>query len=590
MGSQGDIGQFLAQQVVDAVQAAFSRQITSEQAVIRPSSPERDADYQCNAAMPIAKQLGVPPQEVATSIARNLGADSFAEKVSVEGPGFINITLSRPWLERHVSQLAADPRLGVESAPAPRNVVIDYSSPNVAKEMHVGHLRPTVIGDALVRILQFQGHAVTRRNHLGDWGTPFGMLLEHLADTGFRLEVEDAGGTPGGHAINDLNTFYQEARKKFDADENFAIRARKRVVALQAGDEDTLSLWKGLVGESEQHFAKVYELLGVLLTRDDSYGESFYNPFLEDVVTELEEKGLARPSDGAVCVFPPGFVNRDKEPLPLIVRKSDGGYGYATTDLAAVRYWTIERGYTDLVYVVGAPQKLHFRMVFAASKLAGWLGENAAATHVSFGSVLGEDGKVLSTRAGGSVKLVDLLTEAVDRADSVIADRSQIVEDAERHSTAHALGIGAVKYADLSNDRDKDYLFDWDRMLAMEGNTSVYLQYANARICSVLRKSGTDGDVTGSILLGEVSERELAIKLAQFPAAIAAAAATFHPHKLCTYLYETAQAFSAFYQNCPVLAAESEQFKASRLRLCWLTSRVLVTGLDLLGIGAPERL
>jgi arginyl-tRNA synthetase len=574
----GDIGLELGRRVADAVRRALDVEITPAEALIRPSS-RPGADYQCNAAMGLAKRLGGRnPREVANDIVTALQADDLIEGPDIAGPGFINLTLRSQWLQEHAAGLLSDDRLGVPATDEPRRIAIDLSSPNVAKEMHVGHLRSSIIGDALMRLLRFLGHEVIPHNHLGDWGTPFGMLIEHLVDEGFGAE----------HTISDLNGFYQEARKKFDADPDFAERSRRRVVLLQSGDEQTLALWRDLVQESTRHFEKVYQLLGIGLTPADIYGESFYNPFLADTVDELDHKGLTRVSDGALCVFPAGFTNRDGEPLPLIMRKSDGGYGYASTDLATARYWTGTRKATDLLYVVGNPQSQHFQMVFAASKDAGWLDENHHAEHIGFGSILGEDGKTIRTRAGGTIKLVELLTEAVDRAATVVAERSEL-DEAEQAEVAHAVGIGAVKYADLSNDRSKDYVFSWEKMLAMEGNTAVYLQYANARVLSVVRKAGSTPEPGTKVILVEQAERELALRLAQFPAAVQAAIETYAPHKLGTYLYDISSSFSSFYENCPILKAEPE-IRQSRLVLAALTSRVLTLGLSLLGIEAPTRL
>jgi arginyl-tRNA synthetase len=511
------------------------------------------------------------------------------EPPTVGGPGFVNLRLRTGWLGTQLTGLTTDDRLGVPVTESRERVVVDYSGPNVAKEMHVGHLRATIIGDAIVRLREFLGHEVIRRNHLGDWGTPFGMLIEHLVDEGWTAGAGDDGGAE--HSISDLNGFYQKARKKFDADTDFAERARRRVVALQGGDEPTLALWRMLVAESQRHFEMVYRALGVKLTADDSYGESFYNPFLADTVAELERDGLVRVSDGALCAFPDGFTGREGEPVPIIVRKSDGGYTYGTTDLAATRYWTRDRDAADLVYVIGAPQRQHLAMVFATSTDAGWLDDAHRAVHVSFGSVLGADGRMLRTRSGDSVKLIELLDEAVERAAAVIAERSELDEDA-RAGVARAVGIGAVKYADLSSAREKDYVFAWDRMLAMEGNTSVYLQYANARIRSILRRADAAGARAGTeIEVREPAERALAIALLRLPAAVAATDRGHAPHTLCGYLFDVATAFSGFYENCPILASTtSERERASRLALAALTSRVLVLGLGLLGIEAPEKL
>ncbi|MGW5054885.1 arginine--tRNA ligase [Actinokineospora sp. NPDC004072] len=569
----GDIALLLGRRVADAL-AGLGVEITPEEAVIRPSS-RAGVDYQCNAAMSLGKKLGRPPRELAQAIVDGLDAPE-VEAPEVAGPGFINLVLRTDWLAARLSGL--DERLGVEPAAQPRRFALDYSSPNVAKEMHVGHLRSTIIGESLLRLLRFAGHEVVPHNHLGDWGTPFGMLIEHLSETGWS----------GDHTIGDLNGFYQEARKKFDADPDFADRARLRVVALQSGDEATLALWRDLVAESTRHFAKVYQLLDISLTPEDIYGESFYNPYLAEVIAEMEAQGITSVSDGAVCVFPPGFANRDGDPLPLILRKRDGGYGYPVTDLATVRYWIRDRGMTDLLYVVGTPQAQHFQMVFAASRMAGYLGPANTAVHIGFGTILGEDGKTIRTRAGGTLKLVDLLDEAVQHATTLVSSRSSL-DPQEQAAVARAVGLGAVKYADLSGDREKDYTFTWERMLATEGNTSVYLQYANARIHSILRKAGEFDFPGAEITLAEPAERALGLKLAQFPAAVGAAIDGYAPHKLCQYLFETATALTGFYDSCPVLSAP-EPVRSSRLALAALTSAVLTRGLDLLGIEAPTRM
>jgi len=407
------------------------------------------------------------------------------------------------------------------------------------------------------------------------------MLLEHLID-----EESSQGGDV---SIGELGTFYQEARAKFDADPAFQQRARLRVVAFQGGDDATLELWHDLIAKSMRYVDRLYDLLGVLLTQADVAAESSYNPLLADVAAELESRDLARIVDGALMAFPPGFTGRDGRPVPLIVRKSDGGYTYDTTDLAAIRYRARDLRADDILYVVGSPQRLHLQMLFAMAREAGWLPPGAHAEHVEFGQVLGADGKRFRTRAGESIKLVELLEEAVDRAAAVVAERSELTDE-ERSRVARAVGIGAVKYADLSNDRIKDYVFDWDRMLAMDGNTSVYLQYANARVRSVIRRAGGEAPPDTPVVLREPAERALAVALAQFPTAVEATIAHLQPHRLCTYLYDTAVAFSTFYEKCPILSAETGELRTSRLVLCELTSKVMVRGLELLGIEAPERL
>ncbi|MEV4600602.1 arginine--tRNA ligase [Amycolatopsis sp. NPDC049253] len=571
-----EVSEELARRVVDALNRALDVDIAPADALIAVSTRD-GVDYQCNLAMSLGKRLGRPPREVAAAIVEHLGITDLAEPPEIAGPGFLNFVLRREWLEDGVTALGSDPRLGVEPATRQKRIALDYSSPNVAKEMHVGHLRSSVIGDAIVRLLRFAGHEVLPHNHLGDWGTPFGMLIEHLLDE-----------PPSGHSgIGDLNEFYQAARRKFDSDEAFATRSRERVVRLQSGDAETLATWQGLVDESTRHFNEVYQMLGITLTDEDIYGESFYNPYLAKVVDELEADGLTELSDGAVCVFPEGFHNREGDRLPLIVRKRDGGYGYAATDLATAKYWTTERGATDLLYVVGTPQAQHFAMLFAVCRAAGWL-DGVHAEHIGFGSVLGADGKVMRTRAGETIKLADLLAEAVAQAADVVAERSELSE-AEQREVARAVGIGAVKYADLSGDRERDYVFDWDRMLAKDGNTSVYLQYAHARIESILAKAG-DQSAGAPVTLAEPAERALALTLLRFGEALRAATSAYAPHKLCTYLYETAVTFSRFYEQCPVLTAETPELRASRVQLATLTSRTLVLGLELLGIEAPRRL
>jgi arginyl-tRNA synthetase len=562
-----------------ALAAAFGDELAGTDPLIRPSS---FGDFQANVAMSLARTLARPPREVAAAIVEHLDVDDLCERVEVSGPGFVNLTLRSGWIAGQAAAMAGDERLGVAPAASPETVVVDYSAPNVAKEMHVGHLRSTVIGDALARLLGFLGHRVIRQNHIGDWGAPFGMLIEHLVDIG--------AAEPGTQlSVRDLNEFYRQAREKFDGDPGFAERARRRVVALQSGDPTTLALWQRLVEESMRHFHAIYDRLGVLLTDDDIDAESRYNPVLPDVVAELDSKGLTEVSQGALCVFPPGFKGRDGERLPLIVRYSHGGYGYATTDLAAFRKRIRQFDATRLVYVVGAPQALHFSLVFAAARMAGWL-DGHRAEHAQFGSVLGPDGKMWRTRSGESVKLVDLLDEADERAAKIVQDRGEL-GPLTWSTVAHAVAMGALKYFDLSFQRERDYVFDWDRMLAFDGNTGPYLQYAVTRIHSIFRKAGIDDQQapTGRIVIQEPAERALALKLLGLGEAVEAVAATLEPHRLCTYLFELATAFTEFYEACPVLQAD-EPTRASRLALCALVARTLTLGLDLLGIQVPARM
>ena len=495
------------------------------------------------------------------------------------------------FLAGELRKMAAEPAtLGVPKSSRRLKVVVDYASPNAAKQMHVGHLRSTIIGDSLVRLLQFVGHTVVRENHIGDWGLPFGMLIEHLIDLGEEAAVRE-------RAMGELEEFYQEARAAYDSDPRFAERARARVVLLQSGDAETLRLWRLLVHQSVTYFDEQFHRLGTKLTRDDIVGESYYNSMLPGVVRDLAEKGLLVESDGAQCVFPPGHTNREGEPLPLIIQNSVGGYTYAATDLAAIRDRVDRLGAQVLVYVVGNPQAEHFAMVFATARLAGWLPESSQAVHVGFGNVLGTDGKMFRTRQGGTVKLNELLDEAVDRAKDVIAARDEEMGKLppdELTVAAEAVGIGAVKYADLSTDRTRDYRFDWDRMLSFDGNTGPYLQYAHARICSIFRRAkeaGVAPDEIGVVLaVREHEERELAKRLLGFADAVWPSVETYHPHKLCGYLFELASAFTGFYEQCPVLRAEDPETRSSRLALCRLTADVLEMGLELLAIKAPQRM
>lgn len=566
-----------------ALQAAFADAFGPEHASADPAlRRSAHADYQANVAMALAKQLRRPPREVAAAILSRLRLDDVCAQISIAGPGFLNLTLRDDRLALELRDLAEGDRLGLAPAGEPETVVLDYSAPNVAKEMHVGHLRSTILGDALARVLSALGHRVLRQNHVGDWGTPFGMLIEHLVDLG---EAEALAAL----SVGDLSGFYKQARAKFDADPGFADRSRRRVVLLQAGDAPTLELWRRLVDESTRYFSAVYARLGVTLTPADVAGESLYNPMLAGVAADLEAQGLARESDGALCVFPPGFQGREGDPLPLIVRKQDGGYGYAATDLAAIRHRVTALGARRLVYVVGTPQSTHLAMVFAVATLAGWLPPPARAEHVAFGSILGADRKMLKTRSGDAVRLVDLLDEAVERATKVIAEKNPDLDADARLAVARAVGVGAVKYADLSSDRIKDYVFDWDRMLAFEGNTAPYLMYAHARIRSIFRRPEAAAG-PGEIALREPAERALALELLHFAPVMRDVAATLEPHRLCGYLFDLAAAFTSFYERCPVLRADTEAERRSRLALCDLTARVLARGLDLLGLTAPERM
>jgi arginyl-tRNA synthetase len=569
----------LRERLKSALARAFGAEYQDTDPLLRRSDR---ADYQVNVAMSLGKALRRPPREVAQALVAHLELQDLCDAAGVEvaGPGFINLTLRNDVLGKTLGEMLKSSDLGVAKAEVREVCVVDYGSPNIAKEMHAGHLRSSIIGDALCRVLAFRGHDVIRQNHIGDWGTPFGMLLEQLLD----VQAEGAAGLDPSA----ISEFYQAARAKFDEDPTFADRARTRVVLLQSGDAATLKLWAEFVASSKRYMAAVFDRLGVELVEADVRGESFFNDKLPEIAADLEARGIAVVDDGALCVFPPGFQGREGEPLPLIVRKKDGGFGYGATDLAALRYRREVLHGTRLLYVTGAEQQQHFAMVFAVGKLAGWLLPPTRAEHVAFGFVLGEDRKKLASRGGESVKLIGLLDEAVERAYQAVLAKNPDLPEAERLLVARQVGIGAVKYGDLSSDRIKDYVFDWKRMVAFEGNTGPYLQYAHARIHSIFRKAGGEGGA-GEIQINAPAERALAIELLAFGRALQDVETTLEPHKLCVYLFGLASSFSSFFEACPVLKAEPAE-RASRLALCQLTARTLATGLNLLGIAAPERM
>ena len=579
----------LTPKVQSAIATALGDDFRDADPVLRPS---QFADVQVNAALALAKKVGMPPREVAGKIVDALELDGVCDTVEVSGPGFINLTFSNAWLASLLREVEADERDGVPLQQS-ENIPIDYSAPNVAKEMHVGHLRTTIVGDSLARTLEHLGHNVIRQNHIGDWGTPFGMLIEHLLEVG-----EDS--PEAELLVSDPNAFYQAARTKFDTAEkaephgsagDFDVRSRARVVKLQAGDPETLKHWHDLVGMSKAYFNKVYSTLGVTLTDDDLAGESTYNDHLAAICDELESKGLATMSDGALCVFLEGYTGREGKPVPLIIRKSDGGYNYGTTDLATIRYRVSTLAAHRVLYVVGAPQALHFSMVWETARRAGWLPDDVKPVHVQIGNVLGEDRKILRTRSGASLRLMALLEEAVDKAQALIDANRPDLDQSTRSTIARQIGIGAVKYADLSVAHDSEYVFDLDRMVALTGNTGPYLQYVVARIRSIFRQVGLDPAAQHApLLLGEAPERALGVHLLGFGDVVAEVGDTYEPHRLAAYLFELAQAFSAFYENCPVLKAERDELKESRLTLCALTLRVMTAGLDMLGLESPEQM
>jgi arginyl-tRNA synthetase len=575
--------------VHDAIVASFGPDSGDADPLIRPSS---FADFQANVALPLGKRLGRPPREVAAELAARLDVADMCAEPEVSGPGFINFSLRDDWIAAQATQMLGDPRLGLAPTATPQTVVVEYSSPNVAKEMHVGHLRTTIVGDAIARVLEFAGHRVIRDNHVGDWGTPFGMLIEHLLDVG----VDSA---EAGLLTTDPNAFYQAARRKFDSDPAFTERARSRLVRLQAGDPDTMAIWQRLVDISRGYLHEVYTRLRVSLTDEDIRGESFYNDMLADTVSELEERGIAVVSEGALCAFPAGFTGREGRPLPLIIRKSDGGYNYASTDLAAVRYRVDKLSADRAIYVVGSEQALHFQMVFAVAIQAGWIPPEARFEHAQIGMVLGQDGNRLRTREGETPRLIGLLQEGVDRARGILdeVDAASRFDAAELDAVAEAVGIGAVKYADLSTARDSAYLFDWDRMISFRGNTGPYLQYATARIKSIFRRAGEAeaGQAEAAARRSGVAitagpERALALRLLDFGTMVTQLGETAEPHRLCAYLFDVASLFTTFYEECPVLKAEPASLRASRLALCAFTLDALTLGLTLLGVPIPDRM
>jgi arginyl-tRNA synthetase len=578
-----DPQQVLGARVRDALVAAYGADYADADPLIRPSS---FGDLQSNAALPLAKKLGRAPRDIAAEIVGRLDVGDICEPPTVSGPGFINLTLRPQWIADEATALLADPRLGTPVAAEPKTVVVEYSSPNIAKEMHVGHLRTTVVGDAIARVTEFVGHRLVRDNHVGDWGTPFGMLIEQLIDVG-----EDS--PEAGLLRTDPNAFYQSARVKFDSDPVFADRSRARVVKLQSGDSATMELWDELMELSRTYLRDTYARLRVTLTDDDIRGESFYNDMLPAVAEELTAKGLATISDGALCAFPAGFTGRDGTPLPVIIRKSDGGYNYSTTDLATVRYRVDKLNCDRAIYVVGSDQTLHFRMIFSVAREAGWLADDADFEHAQIGMVQGKDGQRLRTRAGDPVPLSYLLTEGVARARAILdeVERDPSAEDLDLEAIAEDVGIGAIKYADLSTARDSAYVFDLDRMVSFKGNTGPYLQYATTRIRSIFRRAQIDeAELHGPIVITAPAERELALKLLDFGSLVAQVAESAEPHRLSAYLFEVASLFTSFYEQCPVLKADDEETRSSRLALCAAVLRVLTVGLGLLGVPVPDRM
>ena len=578
-----NIRQLLDDRITAALHSLGAPETVS--AIVKPSARPEFGDYQANGVMAAAKQLKTNPRELATRLLDVLDLSDMAEKLEVAGPGFINIHLKNGWLAQALAPFgfalgaAARGLSGVEA----QTIVVDYSGPNLAKEMHVGHLRSTIIGDAVARVLAFQGHNVIRQNHVGDWGTQFGMLIAHM------VSLQAQGGELSMQ-LADLETFYRAAKQRFDNEPSFADNARHYVVKLQSGDAECLTLWQQFIDISLQHCEEVYERLGVSLTRADVKPESAYNADLPTIVGDLQAKDLLVEDQGAQCAFLDEFKNKDGSITPIIVQKTGGGYLYATTDLAALRYRSGVLSADRVLYFTDARQSLHFQQVFTLARKAGFVRPEVALEHMPFGNMLGEDGKPFKTRTGGTVKLVEVLAEAEERAFALVSAKNPELPEAERHAIAHTVGIGAVKYADLSKNRNSDYIFNWDAMLSFEGNTAPYLQYAYARIKSIFRRVETY-DAQATLTLQAAEERTLAMKLLQFTEATDSVAKEGLPNHLCTYLYELAGNFMSFYEACPILKdGVAQDVRNSRLRLADLTAQTLQTGLSLLGIGVMERM
>jgi arginyl-tRNA synthetase len=562
-------------------------------ALVKPTADAKFGDYQANGIMAAAKRLKTNPRQLAEKVVAKLDLADICEPPEIAGPGFINLRLKKSFIAKTLLEINADSeRFGIDRTTRPMTIVVDFSCPNIAKQMHVGHLRSTIIGDCICRMLEFEGHTVIRQNHIGDWGTQFGMLIAYLKE-----ENPGVIANPNSVHISDLEQFYRNAKARCDEEPDFEAKARREVVNLHEGNADTLKVWRHIVDESRKHYQPVYETLEVDLHQDNERGESFYADRLAGIVAELKGKGIAVESEGAVCVFCEGFAGKDGERLPFIVQKSDGAFLYATTDLAAMKYRIEELKADRIIYVTDARQKLHFEMLFATARLAGWVRQGVELVHVTFGTVLGEDNRPLKTRSGENVKLRDLLDEAVERARAVVEQKNPELDDGRKADIARAVGIGAVKYADYSNNRESDYVFSFDRMLAMEGNTAPYMQYAYARVKSIERKAQKKGvDAVGELAgISEVdpaepAEVDLAKHIIRYAEAIETAAGDCRPNYLTTYLYEFAQKFSAFYNACPVLDADESQ-RPTRLLLCDLTARTIEHGLGrLLGIRVVEQM
>ncbi|MEK9648148.1 MAG: arginine--tRNA ligase [Gammaproteobacteria bacterium] len=556
--------------------------LTGSKALINYAREATFGDYQANGIMGVAKQLKTNPRELGEKVLADLDLGGIAGKVELAGPGFINIFISPDYLAQQLNTLRANEAL-VQPLGAQTNVVVDYSSPNLAKEMHVGHLRGTIIGDALARIFEYLGQTVIRQNHFGDWGTQFGMLITQMQD------IQQLDKNELKKELADLESFYRDAKERFDADPEFANASRENVVKLQAGDSTCLKLWQAFIDISVEHCQALYDKLGITLRIDDIKAESFFNDRLAGIITQLDDAGLLTESDGARCVFLDEFRNKDGEALPTIVQKSDGGYLYATTDLAAIQYRSKELNANRVLYVVDARQSLHFHQVFRVAELAHFKAEQCSLEHLSYGTMMGSDGKPFKTRTGGTVKLMDLMEEGIARAFDLVSEKNPDLGESERREIASVVGIAAIKYFELSKNRNSDYIFDWDTMLSFDGNTAPYLLYAYARIRSIFRREDIVSPQEYTIFVNDEEEQALALKLLQFSETVEQVAEDCYPNQLCLYLYELAGIYMRFYEACPVLKAETT-VRESRLGLCDLTARTIKQGLSLLGIDTLEKM
>ncbi len=575
-----NIQAFLSEKISMAMSAAGAP--ADSEPLVRQSAKVQFGDYQANGVMGAAKKMGIPPRQLAEKILEHLDITDIADKVEIAGPGFINIFLSPVWVAQQAEFALADEHLNITKV-TPETIVIDYSSPNVAKQMHVGHLRSTIIGDASARTLSFLGHNVIRANHLGDWGTQFGMLIAYLE----KKQNENAADM----ALADLEEFYREAKKCYDEDEVFAERARNYVVRLQGGDEYCRTMWRKLVDITMQQNQLTYQRLNVTLTEDDIMGESLYNPMLPGIVADLKAKGLAVESEGATVVFLDEYKNKEGEPMGVIIQKKDGGYLYTTTDIACAKYRHEQLHANRVLYYIDSRQHQHLMQAWTIVRKAGYIPDSMSLEHHMFGMMLGKDGRPFKTRSGGTVRLTDLLDEAHERALTLIREKNPDMDEEELNNIARVVGIGAVKYADLSKNRTTDYIFDWDLMLSFEGNTAPYMQYAYTRVASIFKRADIDESaLTQPISLTQPHEKQLALRLVQFDEIITQVAREGTPHVMCAYLYDLAQSFSGFYENCPILSAEDDNVRQSRLKLARLTARTLKQGLETLGIETVDRM